>query len=249
MLNQIIQEFLILKSHNLSRYIIFSLIGISLLLISLAKSDFYSFCFDTYKTQYLFGLMLEFKIFWGLTNILAPFLIIYLMGYNKSQSCFNKGNDYVPFQFLELYMAKLIAIGLVLFFVGTIFGLVLFAKVIFYSHLGLNGLSLHLVTFKWVYLITVISLFYFNLLLFLFYCFRSVWLVIAFHAVNILFLFIDDLYWLPINWASTSIEYLQHRITPMNFFFEHPPILMGLFLVTKVVFMSLVLCKMNSVEK
>lgn len=249
MLNQIIHELLILKSHKPSRYILFSIIGISLLLISLAKSDLYTFCFDAYKTYYLFGLMLEFKIYWGLTNILVPFLIIYLLGYNKSQSFFNKGNYYVPFQFLDLYMAKLFAIGLVLFIVGTIFGLVLFAKVIFYSHLGLNGLTLHLVTFKWAYFITFISLFYFNLLLFLFYCFRSVWLVIAFHAVNILFLFIDDLYWLPINWASTSIQYLQHRITPMNFFFEHPPILIGLFLVAKVAFMSLVLRKMNSVEK
>jgi hypothetical protein len=199
--------------------------------------------------HYLFGLMLEFKIYWGLTNVLIPFLIISLMGFNKSQSFFNKRNYYVPFQFLDLYMAKLFAIGLVLFIIGTIFGLVLFVKVIFYSHLGLNGLTLHLVTFKWVYFITFNSLFYFNLLLFLFYCFRSVWLVIAFHTVNIILFFIYDLFWLPIRWASTSIEYLQHRITPMNFFFEHPPILIGLFLFAKVVFMSLVLRKMNSVEK
>jgi hypothetical protein len=73
--------------------------------------------------------------------------------------------------------------------------------------------------------------------------------LISFHAINILLLFFDDLYWLPIGWANISIEYLQHRITPMTIFFEHPPLLFGLFLVTEIVVMCIVLRRIYNVQK
>lgn len=228
MFNQIIHEFLILKSHKPSRYVYFSLIGFTLILLSIAKSESYHFAFDMFSIKYFYATIFDLKIYWGLTNILVPLLFLYSFRSYESSSLFDKnGND--TCSLFEGYLSKLFAIWLVLFIGGSIFGLFLFAKVFYYSHLDLGELTMHLVVFKWIYFITCISIFYSNLLLFLFYCFRSFWLLISFHAINILLLFFDDLYWLPINWASTSIEYLQHRIAPITFFFEHPPYISAYF--------------------
>jgi hypothetical protein len=248
MLNQIIQEFLILKSYKPSWYVYFSLLGLSLILLVFTKSEFYHFAFDVFSIQYFYAIIFDLKIYWGLTNILVPLLFLYSFRSYESPTLFGTNEDN-SCSFFESYLSKLFAIGLVLFIGGAIFGLFLFAKVFYYSNLGLGELTVHLVVFKWIYFITCISIFYFNLLLFLFYCFRSFWLLISFHAFNILLLFFDDLYWLPINWASTSIEYLQHRITPMTFFFEHPPIFFGLFLVAKIVLMFIVLRRIYYKER
>jgi hypothetical protein len=248
MLNQLIQEVLILKSHKPSRYVYFSLLGLSLILLVFTKSEFYHFAFDVNSIKYFYAIIFDLKIYWGLTNILVPLLFLYSFRSYKSSTLFDK-NEKDTCSLFEGYLSKLFAIGLVLFIGGSIFGLFLFAKVFYYSNLGLGELTVHLVVFKWIYFITCISIFYFNLLLFLFYCFRSFWLLISFHATNILLLFFDDLYWLPIGWANISIEYLQHRITPMTFFFEHPPIFFGLFLVAKIVLMCIVLRRIYYVQK
>lgn len=193
-------------------------------------SSLYDTAFDTFNIGYFNGLVFDLKVYWVLINILCPFLIIYSFKVELSNAFFVKFN-FLPFRFTQKYVAKLSALGIMIFIVGTLHGLFLTSKVIYYSHLSFSELRIHLVLFGWIYFISLVSLFYYHILLFLFFSIRSYWFLVLFHLLNLFLTRFDEYYWIPINWANYAIEYLSHTFTPAYFFRLHPPAFLAFLLV------------------
>jgi hypothetical protein len=223
MFRLISQEFLFLKNLKVGGPILSLMLFLVLIFSTLMNSKLYQFAFDSFGEQYLNGVGFDLKLFYLLINIFIPLLIIYSFQVELSNGMFEKLNV-LPVRFDQRYFAKLFALFIMLVMVGTIFSFFLIGKVFYYSHLGFDGFKIHLVLFRCIYFVSFITLFYYNLLMFIFFKTKSIWILNVFHLVNVLMLSFGDFYWIPINWANYSIEYLFNYFATPYFFQIHPPI-------------------------
>ncbi|MHA8075768.1 hypothetical protein [Aquirufa sp. TARAVU-A1A] len=244
MIRLIFQEFLFFKNLKVVGLMLTFMLLCTLLISTLMNSQIYQFAFDSFEVQYLNAVGFDLKLFYVLTNVFVPTLIIYSFHVELSNGMFEK-LQVLPVQYNQKYYAKLLAICVILASLGTIFSFFLVGKVFFYSHLGLDGYRIHIVLFNWIYIVSLITLIYYNLLLFIFFTLKSIWILIVFHLVNVFMLPFGDFYWLPINWANYSIEYLYSHFTKPYFFQIHPPIHFIYFLVLMLSTMYIVIKRLN----
>jgi hypothetical protein len=244
MIRMIFQEFVFLKNLKAFGLTLSFMLICTLLISTSASSKLYQFAFDSFDVQYLNGVGFDLKLFYVLTNVFIPALIIYSFHIELSNGMFEKLHV-LPVNFDQKYYAKFFAIFLIIALVGTIFSFFLIGKIFFYSHLGFAGLKIHIVLFRLIYFVSLISLIYYYLIVFIFFTMKSIWVLIVFHLVNVFMLTWGDFYWLPINWANYSIEYLYNHFAKPYFFQIHPPLHFFYFLVMMLSTMSIVIKQFN----
>jgi hypothetical protein len=244
MIRLIFQEFMFLKNLKVVGLMLTIMLLCKLLISTLMNSKLYHFAFDSFDKQYFYAVYFDLKLFYVVTNVFIPALIIYSFQVELSNGIFEKLHV-LPVHFSQKYYAKFIAICMILASISTIFSFFLVGKVFFYSHLGLEGYRIHIVLFGWIYFISLITLVYYHLLVFIFFTLKSIWILIVFHLVNVFMLPFGEFYWLPINWANYSIEYLSSHFAKPYFFQIHPPIHFIYFLVLMLSTMYIVIKRLN----
>jgi hypothetical protein len=175
-------------------------------------------------------------LFWILTTIILPFFYLKYFQVEKTNDYFEKIR-LLPQRFHQVYLAKLGFLTIILFLIAIVMGTVISIKEYFVSNGDFFAVFDYFTIFKWILLISLVTIFYYNILLFLFVVLKSPLILYAFHIINILLFPFQSFYWIPLNWSRLTISYLGSLYDKDSFFKIHPPSQFGLIILVQLVLM------------
>ncbi len=211
---------------NITCLIIITIVGITIKPIAFISIQFRIF---TEISQYLY-------LFWILTTIILPFFYLKYFQVEKTNDYFSK-IQLLPQKLYQAYLAKLGFLTILLFLLAIVVGAVISIKEYFVSDGEFYAFFDTFTIIKWLLLISMATVFYYNILLFLFVIFKSPLLLFAFHIINIILYPFQSFYWIPLNWSKLVIRYLGSLYYEDSFFYENPPSQFGLIIFSQLVLM------------
>ncbi len=175
-------------------------------------------------------------LFWILTTIILPFFYLKYFQVEKTNDYFGK-IQLLPQRFHQVYLAKLGFLTILLFLFAIVMGTIVTIKEYFVSDGEFYAVFDYFTIIKWILLISLVTIFYYNILLFLFVVFKSPLILYAFHIINILLFPFQSFYWIPLNWSRLTISYLGSLYDKDSFFTTHPPSQFGIIILVQLVLM------------
>jgi hypothetical protein len=226
------------KFNNIKNYsLVFIILGITFIIITvIAKINIKPIAVISIQTIKYNEIHLYLYLFWILTTIILPFFYLKYFQVEKTNDYFGKIRLF-PQRFHQAYLAKLGFLTIQLFLLAIVMGTVISIKAYFVSNGDFFAVFDYFTIIKWVLLISLVTIFYYNILLFLFVVFKSPLILYAFHIINILLFPFQSFYWIPLNWSKLVISYIGSIYYKDSFFKIHPPSQFGLIILVQLVLM------------
>ena len=202
----IIFELKKILSFKITTYIFLFLFSLSTIILLLSSIKLGNVSNQSHAQRYFLGIEGYLELFWAMTNLIFPFIIIHHLFLDRNSLKLNL-IKYLPITFLDFYLSRTIIVCLFLFSTGIVFGSLLIVK-LYYLNIGSISFVSHFVVLKWISYVSMASILYYILIISIFTSSKSPVYTLFFHLLNIFLVTVGSQTWVPINWSKIVIELL-----------------------------------------